>query len=379
MGQQLGEMNLTSLKEAITSVLTDVHTAIDNGVQLNESQTQTVVIEPLLKTLGYAVWEYQKTAAETYTGTIPDYTILPNTACEWFLEVKKWQLSLTDKEASQAVMYAFNRGKRWAILTNGDEWRIYDAHCKEQLTSKCIYVVKSLDSDNAIEVISLLTKESMQHDMLAASYRTRILIEAVQHQLTTANSEAIKSIRKAISSTSLLNVTNDEVIKAIKTLFHNTNISPVTIPSIVPTGSITPLIPLIDAEPPSISDLANKIMHSEHQQVAAVLFPNSTEKLVKNWRDVTMAILEWSFSKYDLPALPFLCGTSAHAKRYFLNTEAQHGDGEEFRASRSMVVNGQTIFVNVNISATGFCHILNMLMKEISVDPCSIRIRMCSR
>ena len=185
-------MNISeSIQISISSIFNDVNQALAQGITLTESQTQTIVIEPILKTLGYNVWEYQKTATSEITGQIPDYTMLPNTEFEWFLEVKKWKLILSEREAKQAVNYAANQGKRWAVLTNGDEWRIYDANCHEDLTRKCIFTTE-LSSSTAIETLSLLTKESMQQNLLAASHRARLLTESVQRELSTINSETVR-------------------------------------------------------------------------------------------------------------------------------------------------------------------------------------------
>ncbi len=361
------------IQSALSSILHDVEKAIANGITLKEAMTETIVIDPILAALGYAVWEYQKQGMADSTGTIPDYTILPQTPRQWFLEVKRWRLPLTDKEANQTVGYAFSQGSRWAILTNGDEWRIYDAYCNAHLTHKCIYQVESLSSPEMVEMLTLLAKEAMQHDLLALAYRARLVVEAVKQELTTAGSETIRTLRKTIQSSTLPNVTKEEVLEAIGKLIQPTpftfaindmNTPPIVIP--LPDNTITP----------TIFDLADGAVSPSSKTVFAVLFPDSSEKLVNNWREVTVAVVEWCFQRYELPELPFTNGLTGHATRYFLHTEPVHADGEQFVVLSTILVKGQTIYIYLHNSARGFCRILSMLMNTVGGDPAAVRIRM---
>ena len=190
----------SSLMQALGTIQASVDKAIANGIHMTEAMTESIVIDQMLIALGYDLWDYQKQGVAEGIGTIPDYTVLPKTPQQWFLEVKKWHLPLTEKEASQTVNYAHNQGNRWAVLTNGDEWRIYDAHSQQPLAEKCIFTVKALSSTDAFEFFSLLTKQAMIEDHLAKSIRERSITNIIQAELTNINSPTIKYLRKVVDS-----------------------------------------------------------------------------------------------------------------------------------------------------------------------------------
>jgi len=365
-----------AIGNTIASILDDVKKAAENGITLTESMTETIVIDRMLAALGYAVWEYQKQGTAEGIGNIPDYTILPKTPQQWFLEVKRWQLPLTEKEANQTVGYAFSQGSRWAILTNGDEWRIYDAHCKEHLTQKCIFTLKSLSSPDAVEMFSLLMKEAMKQDLLAASHRARLLAEAVRNELLTAGSETIKALRKAIQTAELPNVTQKEVLEAVGKLIDCAPPS-CRIVYDIEQPQLTVDTSLTDngTETPSIYDLSNNQPSPASKTVLSVILPDGNESPVKNWRDVVRILVSWYTHHHGIPELPFLGGSPSHASRFFLNVEPKYPDGKPWIAEDSISVAGKTIYVNLHNSALGFCRVVRLMCEAIGADSTAVKVR----
>src|SRR5690242_10739344 len=109
-----------SLADAISEAL-----ANSDSPPPNESTTCEWVIYPLLQAVGYAKREIISRFVDN-NGQFPDYTILPDTSYTWFLEAKAWNVSLEDRHSQQSLNYANQNGKRWVVLTNGREWRLYD-------------------------------------------------------------------------------------------------------------------------------------------------------------------------------------------------------------------------------------------------------------
>ncbi|MEP6756268.1 MAG: hypothetical protein ABJA67_12260 [Chthonomonadales bacterium] len=91
----------------------------------NERQTEQRIIQPILEAIGYSVMDYDP---QTHNGKgyFPDYTMLAKSVFTWFLEAKKWGEVLTDDHAVQVLNYTNTEGCRWAVLTNGRNWRLYD-------------------------------------------------------------------------------------------------------------------------------------------------------------------------------------------------------------------------------------------------------------
>ena len=129
---------------------------------------------------------------------------------------------------------------------------------------------------------------------------------------------------------------------------------------------------------PSISYLASHSRFS-NKDVKAVILPDNTEIAVKTWTDAAIKIAEWSFKQFGLPKLPFRHGKTEQTKRYFLNYEPIHPDGEPFDKSSkygTIEVKGPKIYVYTKFNAHDWCKNLVKLMNTIACDPSKIRIRM---
>src|SRR5690348_16922462 len=98
-----------------------------NARPSNEANTCHWIVSPLLRQCGYDYHEIDVQAHDA-AGKFPDYAILPNTSHTWFLEAKAWSESLADTHVIQALNYAHTKGRRWVVLSNGREWRLYDDH-----------------------------------------------------------------------------------------------------------------------------------------------------------------------------------------------------------------------------------------------------------
>ena len=92
----------------------------------NEARTCELVILPLLHAARYDRRDILSHVSDGGRG-FPDYTILPkDEQHKFYLEAKAWLVMLEDEHARQSLNYANGNGKRWVVLTNGQEWRLYD-------------------------------------------------------------------------------------------------------------------------------------------------------------------------------------------------------------------------------------------------------------
>ena len=118
-------MDPAALLDAATRALDAV---IQDGRRrdLNETDTRTFVITPILAALGYETLDHL--SQEVYlpgAGESVDY-ILTAGDRRIFVEAKALSVSLGKKEAIQIVRYCSHQPVRWALLTNGVEWHIFD-------------------------------------------------------------------------------------------------------------------------------------------------------------------------------------------------------------------------------------------------------------
>ncbi|MFH1537456.1 MAG: DUF5655 domain-containing protein [bacterium] len=114
---------------------------------LNETSTRTIVIDPLLESLGWDVRDPDEVQLEypTVDGKSVDYALKLNKKPVLLVEAKPLGDTLDDvKAVTQVVGYAANNGIVWCILTNGIKWRVYRSMEKCPAPDKLMYEV-SLD------------------------------------------------------------------------------------------------------------------------------------------------------------------------------------------------------------------------------------------
>lgn len=116
----------TTLTSAIQTAFDDVLTDSGEPPSLNEAETRTHLIDPVLLTLGYTSLatirrEYRLKAS----GQFVDY-LLQAGPRRVVVEAKTVSQELTPKDSGQLVGYCAQEGIRWALLTNGIEWHIFD-------------------------------------------------------------------------------------------------------------------------------------------------------------------------------------------------------------------------------------------------------------
>lgn len=95
----------------------------------NEQETVQRVILPLLRELaGYNPEEDFHYEHSSLAGRADIYYPAQAAQNALWIEVKDWNTPLEDKHAVQLVNYVNEQGGRWGVLTNGQEWRLYDCH-----------------------------------------------------------------------------------------------------------------------------------------------------------------------------------------------------------------------------------------------------------
>ncbi len=338
----LTETGAPAILEAVKSIQESVDQYLAAGYAMNEAMTESIIIDKLLPVLGYTeVLDIIKQGLTEGVGEFPDYTLLPKKPEQWILEVKKWKLPLSDKEASQTVKYASNLGNRWAVLTNGCEWRIYDAHSYKPLAAKCILTLKSLADPDAYEFFTLLSKSSIFDKQLEHTYRARLISAAVTRELTSEDSATIKALRKAVEVLEIPDVKKPEVLAAVQQLLNMT-----VMPAIPPCGTVTPPPPTPTPETKTMTlrELGSAPLATNHVPVTLIL-PGKDVIAVPGWRDVVYEVVQYIAENGKMPPIPYANGSSAHSDRYFINSSNTHSDGSIFVAAREFQYRGQTLYI----------------------------------
>ena len=93
---------------------------------LNEAETRTHLIDPVLSALGYSsLAAIRREFRLEASGQFVDYLLYAGQR-RVVVEAKAAHSALTPKDSAQLVGYCAQEGIRWALLTNGLEWHIFD-------------------------------------------------------------------------------------------------------------------------------------------------------------------------------------------------------------------------------------------------------------
>jgi hypothetical protein len=112
---------------------------------VNEQNTKATLIEPLLRALGWDVEDIDVVQREFRPRSRDrpvDYALLVRRMPRLFVEAKPLGADLNDRRwASQIMGYATVAGVEWVVLTDGCEYRIYNAHAAVPMDEKLFRTV----------------------------------------------------------------------------------------------------------------------------------------------------------------------------------------------------------------------------------------------
>ena len=123
------------LLAAATRVL-DTFLPAGSDRDLNELETRRHAIDPIIAALGYESLEHRREGAHLRaSGQFVDYLLTAGER-KVVVEAKKLEAQLGAKESSQLVGYCAQEGIRWAVLTNGLDWHIFDTEVRGNWEAK---------------------------------------------------------------------------------------------------------------------------------------------------------------------------------------------------------------------------------------------------
>jgi Restriction Enzyme Adenine Methylase Associated len=165
-------------RDSLRSTLLEVRQRIEQhrGENIGEQNTKLSLINPVLRALGWDVeslddvhHEYRRTRGDNPV----DYALMLARAPRLFVEAKALDEDPDDRRwRNQIITYATVAGVEWVALTNGDEYRIYNAHALAPVEDKLFRQVKVSDDLQAAEdALLLLTKEQIEGNTLTALWR----------------------------------------------------------------------------------------------------------------------------------------------------------------------------------------------------------------
>ncbi|MBU4338208.1 hypothetical protein KKB43_03605 [Patescibacteria group bacterium] len=129
-----------------------------------EQETKNSLISPLLEALGWDITNKNEVSAEENiisSGRV-DYGIYLNGRVKFYLEAKKLSVDLQREEfANQAIRYSWNKGVTWAVLTDFERFKVFNAQeIDKSLSDKQFFEIPYTEYIKRFDQLWLLSKEA---------------------------------------------------------------------------------------------------------------------------------------------------------------------------------------------------------------------------
>jgi len=185
------------------------------GQSIGEENTKHALIEPVLKALGWDVEDLDEVRCEyklKQADNPVDYAFFVHGNLRLFVEAKALGENL-DKCAHQIMGYAGVAGVvEWIVLTNGNEYRIYNAHAQVPIEQKLFKrVVLASDEPDILGTLLLLSKAQLQGTVIDDLWRQYFVDRQVKQAVESLSgieppTDFLHLIRKRIPALSLTDV-----------------------------------------------------------------------------------------------------------------------------------------------------------------------------
>ncbi|MFY1622801.1 hypothetical protein ACN268_06290 [Micromonospora sp. WMMD735] len=164
------------LKDVLKQCVERIQRYRQQRTRIPEQSTRMSLIDPVIDALGWDIHDLEEVHPEYRRRGVDnpvDYALLILRTPRLFIEAKALGENLDDPRwANQIIGYAASAGVEWVALTNGAEWRVYNAHAPVPVEQKLFRVVSlESDLDAASELLSLLSKENMGQNRIEELWR----------------------------------------------------------------------------------------------------------------------------------------------------------------------------------------------------------------
>ena len=193
-----------------------------------------------------------------------DYALFDFGSPRLFVEAKALGTGLDRKAASQVLGYAVIAGVGWCLLTNGDEYRLYNSHANVDIDEKLFRTVRLSDPEQegrCLETLSLFAKERLGESKLESLWKSRFIDRRVKVALEALLSDQDAQLSRMVHKR-CPELTLSEVRESLRRATVSLHFPEVTVPGapveVPPPGQGTPN-PHKKTPHPIVSSLADLI------------------------------------------------------------------------------------------------------------------------
>ena len=252
--------------------------------KLSEADTCEKVISRLMREIaGYGYGDYIQQPVDAL-GAKPDYEFLPSTSQSWYLEAKAWDTALKDEHAGQALNYANQNGRRWVVLSNGSEWRLYDNAIMGTPAEKLVSTADHEDLSRLAKFLDGISKDSVLSGGISDYAIFCRMSRLLDKQLKDPNSEIVQVLVQKLQQCGLAGVTGEHVVRYFQ---------PTLPPPPPPSDRWFTLGELL------------KDLSQVRKRPREIRTPDSVVTPAEEWEAVFTSLLHWLHQNGKLPPAPY--------------------------------------------------------------------------
>ena len=178
------------LLEALSRVRKRIEQVKARRESIGEQNTKSTLIDPILTALGWDLEELEEVCREFKRkpqDNPVDYAFFMLRSPCLFVEAKALDRELYDRKwISQILSYATVVGVEWCVLTNGDEYRIYNSHATVDVDEKLFRTIRISDEAQekyTLDTLDLLSKDKMGEKLINSLWKAHFIDHRVKGAL----------------------------------------------------------------------------------------------------------------------------------------------------------------------------------------------------
>lgn len=180
----------TALHLAVLKLRKNIKQLLQKGRSINEEDTKRALINPMIGVLGWDLEDLDEVRNEyryTSKSNPVDYALFIAGDPVLFVEAKPLKTGLDDQKwITQTISYAVTAGVEWCVLTNGQEYRLYNSHALVDAQGKLFRALRLSDSaehGRTVATLDLLSKNKMQEKQLSVLWKAHFIDRSVKAAL----------------------------------------------------------------------------------------------------------------------------------------------------------------------------------------------------
>jgi hypothetical protein len=234
----MSEPKDAKVREAVRDVIAKIRRYQDRSI--GEQNTKASLIEPILEALGWDVRDPDEVFREFKAKSVDspvDYALTILRKPRLFVEAKGLGETLTNRKwVPQVLSYATIAGVVWCVLSDGDEYRFYNANAPLDAEEMLFTRVRLTEGDEAetIKTLTLISRGNMEENLLEVLWNAHYVDRRVKHTLQGLFSPPDKSLIRLIRNREP-KLTPKEITESLRRLDLRFE-SATQVPSMVPSN-----------------------------------------------------------------------------------------------------------------------------------------------